>query len=124
MLVYRVQDQCGCGPYAGSEKGAGAHFQNKFKHCPFTQPVEGWDDDVRSEHIRSMGNLRWAFISIVQLRNWFDPFGDEGYIYLRESRYLIAIFEVPSDYVWRYDAQVTFDKTEALHVRDEELPCI
>lgn len=125
MLVYRVQDRCGCGPYAGSKAGTlGLAFQNKFKHCPFTHPVEGWDDDdIRVSHIRSSGNLRWAFASLLQLQRWFDPFAPEGYDYLRKRKYIIATFEVSSDFVWQYDAQITFDRSEATHISDEEFTC-
>ena len=127
MLVYRVQTEAGRGPYAGRYMDGfdtSMDFQGKFEHSAERQPVEGWDGEETPEaHARSNGNLRYAFKSITQLRWWFDEFGAEGYGYLKRYKYLVAVYRVVATFVWCHDAQVTYDYTEATHVRNEELPC-
>lgn len=124
MLVYRVQDERGCGPYAGRNMDKEFDLQDEFTHDLTWHPVEGWEDENPQRHCRRDGNLRWAFISINQLRRWFDHFGEAGYSVMRDADYIIAVFEVPAEFVWCYLAQATYDHNEATWLHDEELPCM
>lgn len=97
MLVYRVEDKLGYGPYHSpldgkfSDKLCGAHAN------PMTHPTS-WTEELPSEYELGWkeNQLRHGFGSMRRLNEWFDEYWKKE---LKKHKFYISIYQVNPRYV-------------------------
>jgi hypothetical protein len=89
MLVYRIQDSCGAGPYTSTRMIDHIHIHhNEIAHDPDSRvpaPEREGLGYVRSYH-------RFGFTSLEQLDRWFTP--EEQAALYREG-FELVVFNLP-----------------------------
>lgn len=121
MLIYRVEDDFGGGPYNGtSSPGPFTSGWRKIVnghevHDPIHQPNPV--DDLKITLIDR--HYKFGFASVDQVIYWF---GDEARHYLDGKGYRIARYEVPETAVIVGGHQVAYDWRKAQLVGREPIP--
>jgi hypothetical protein len=110
MIIYRVEDCEGGGPYNGKRKDAVRdalpHLFCGFDECPDRHPmphadIPNWD---------RYSGYHFGFASFDQLAAWFTP-GERDT--LRGLGFGIAVYAVPADYVMQGGRQAAFWRSKA-----------
>ena len=112
MLVYRVEDSNGTGPYR-NWMSIGVYL--KYKHAKLTErtptpPEDGmsvFDDAYCSG---STNDYRFGFDSIEALKNWFD---EEDRVKLSDDCFVCSVFEIDDDQVMMGGKQLAFNLIKA-----------
>lgn len=109
MIVYRVENASGVGPYHGSMWHPSRH-QNKLTH-----PNPMWDEGMCEEWARRVGGMYgsqyvFGFKSMEQLHEWFNA---EELEHVREYKYDIVAFEVAETDVIMGERQLAFVRASA-----------
>ena len=120
MLVYRVEDSNGVGPYR-NWMSIGVFL--KYKHAKLTErtptPTEDgmsvFDDAYCSG---STNDYRFGFDSIEALKNWFD---DEDRVKLSDDCFMCSVFEIDDDRVIMGAKQLAFDLLKAEKINSLDL---
>jgi hypothetical protein len=122
MIVYRVEDVHGKGPYC-----------NTWKCCYEGKDIFKKDlcrdhDDIEhpspvEDNIILHNKYIFAFASIKSLKNWFD---EKWRNILNEAGFFIRVYDVPSDFVKNGSTkkQICFLKEESIFIKTISLQSI
>jgi hypothetical protein len=126
MLIYRVEDPTGYGPYHGA-----ACLQSNFPYyhdywSTKRRPTVEYDNYVTEED-KPKGDKwnddgippRFGFASVDQLKDWFFEGGME--VYLDKQGCRVAIYEVPRKAVAILEQQAIFNATAVKSVKYKSL---
>lgn len=106
MLVYRVENILGRGPYSTPDKAKKSELTKMLalahNNSP-EHPVSWWDIPQFFEKIDGR-EYRHGFSSIEQLEVWFKGFEKE----LKENGFFVSTYEVPSTDVYFGNRQIVF----------------
>lgn len=113
MLIYRVEDASGVGPYQGiGARHALRDIHSVEKH---PSPFREWGD--KAYDFLGDDNMLFGFDSIPQLLNWFgDALGE-----LEKAHYVVTVFTVANDAAIRGRTQCAFDVQRAERIA--YVPC-
>jgi hypothetical protein len=88
LVIYRLEVSSGEGPYEDPDLGARIRWRNGL--CGHTGPSIKEDLEIEWKE-----NLKCGFLTVEQLRDWFDDSWD-----LVVNNCLLNAYEVPEDYVY------------------------
>lgn len=123
MIVYRIEDDFGGGPYNGVE----APKPNTYGWRAIVNDApDGMNDRIHQPNpvddlkiVLMDKHFKFGFASVDQMTNWF---GDKARDYLREHRYRLAHYEVPDHLVITGGHQLAFDRRGAKLVKRDVIP--
>lgn len=118
MIVYRVEDELGGGPYNGDRapdpwtrswsRIVNGHEVSDPVHQPSpNSDIPEWRD---SEYGGRAAKYRFGFASVEQVYKWFL---EDARAFLKASGYGIAQYEVPDEFVLVGENQVAFSTKKA-----------
>lgn len=106
MLVYRVENIVGCGPYTSISIKKTKDLTKKLceKHNGSPQHPCSWSDIPGFFEKVESKDYRHGFLSIGQLKTWFRGFEQD----LKDNGFFISTYEVPSESVFIGSRQVVY----------------
>lgn len=122
MIVFRVEDSEGGGPYNGAKapywadrERAGINISSTTSNHPLPgDDISGWSDlsiDTRSKYL-------FGFASLAELESWFN---EKARAYYRDLGFKVAKYEVGPRSLKRGGHQVAFNKDRAKLIERTEL---
>jgi hypothetical protein len=117
MLVYRIQNELGRGPYSFSW---GEYVSEGIRH-PGPLEDSGMADEWRQKIFQSEGKVdyHFGFTSETQLRTWF--YRDKWLHAMKEHGLKLTVWEVPFTDVIVGHTQLAFIRERAMLVETREL---
>lgn len=99
MLIFRVEDKCGNGPYRRGDNLASllANKHNGDSSHP-TPILDG---------IENRQNYFCGFKDLDQLFNWFNPYTE----ILKKAGFAVSVYEIDKEYVLEGNYQVCFRRS-------------
>ena len=111
ILVYRVEQADGTGPYWGKTRGFGWYSKSRCNHSSDGRPGPQECSKIKSTFGRNVPiDYNFGFYSLASLKSWFTKSDRK---LLKEDGYSVNVYRVPQKSYFRATKQCVFIKEDS-----------
>lgn len=111
ILVYRVEQADGTGPYWGKTRGFGWYYKTKCNHNSLKRPTPQESSKmIKQSKDFPISDYHFAFYSLSSLKAWFSK-SDRKLLY--EDEYQVSVYKVPKVSYIKIRKQCLFIKEDS-----------